>query len=71
MNLEKTFEPQRRKERKVITTHYRNLPSHRTGECQIDVLSLFCELGSNPPISAYPISLRLRVFAVNALRFLR
>lgn len=35
---------------------YRNLPSHRTGEYQMDFMSLF--------------SLRLRVFAVNELRFL-
>ncbi len=35
---------------------YRNLPSHRIGEYQMNVMSLF--------------SLRLRVFAVNELRFL-
>jgi hypothetical protein len=35
----------------------RNLPSHRIGEYQINFMSMF--------------SLRLRVFAVNELRFLR
>ena len=48
---------------------YRNLPSHRIGEYQIDFISLFCELGDKSPIPASPISLRLRVFAVNELRF--
>ena len=50
---------------------YRNLLSHRIGECQMDFMSLFCELGNTPPIPAYPNSLRLRAFAVNELRFLR
>ena len=49
---------------------YRNLPNHRIGEYQMDFMSLFCELGNKPPIPAYPISLRLRVFAVNELWFL-
>jgi hypothetical protein len=38
------------------TMCYRNPLSHRIGECQMDFMSLF--------------SLRLRVFAVNELRFL-
>jgi len=49
---------------------YWNLPSHRMGEYKMDFLPLFCELGNKPPIPAYPISLRLRVFAVNERRFL-
>ena len=56
MNPKKVFEPQRRKERKVKTMCYRNLPSYRTGEFKMVIMSLF--------------SLRLRVFAVNELRFL-
>ena len=69
MNLKKAFEPQRRKERKGKAMCYRNLFSHRIGEYQMDVMPLFCDLGNKPPIPAYPISLRLRVFAVNELRF--
>jgi len=49
---------------------YLNLPNHQIGEGQMDFMFLFCELGNKPPIPAYPISLRLRVFAVNELRFL-
>ena len=70
LNLKKAFEPQRRKERKGKTMCYLNLPSHLIGGCQMDFMPLFCELGNKPPIPAYPISLRLRVFAVNKLRFL-
>jgi hypothetical protein len=56
MILKKAFEPQRRKERKVKTVCYWNLPSHPTGEYLRDIMSLF--------------SLRLSVFAVSDLRFL-
>jgi hypothetical protein len=56
MNFKKAFEPQRRKECKVKTVCYWNLPSHPIGEYLRDFISLF--------------SLRLRVFAVNELRFL-
>ena len=49
---------------------YRNVPGRQIGECRMDFMSLFCELGNKPPIPAYPISLCLRVFAVNELRFL-
>jgi hypothetical protein len=41
----------------------------RIGEGRIDIMTLFCELGIKPP-TAYPISSRLRAFAVNELRFL-
>jgi hypothetical protein len=56
MNFKKAFEPQRRKERKVKTVCYWNLPSHPIGEYLRDFISLF--------------SSRLRAFAVNELRFL-
>jgi hypothetical protein len=54
--LENLVKPQRRKERKGKTMCYLNMPSHLTGERKIDFMSLF--------------SLRLRVFAVNEMRFL-
>ena len=65
MNLKKAFEPQKRKERKGKTMCYRNLPSPQIREYQMDFMPLFCELGDEAPIPANPISLRLRVFAVN------
>ena len=45
-----------RAKRKGKITYYWHMVSHRTGECQMDFMSLF--------------SLRLRVFAVNDLRLL-
>jgi hypothetical protein len=52
----KAFEPQRRKERKGKPMCYLNLSIHQIGEHLMDFMSL--------------CSLRLRVFAVNELRFL-
>ena len=56
MSLEKTFEPQRRKERKIKTMSYPRTTLHPTGEWKTSFMYLF--------------SLRLRAFAVIELRFL-
>jgi hypothetical protein len=51
----KAFEPQRRKEREGKTMHYWHLSRHLIGEYPMDLMFL--------------CSLRLRVFAVDELRF--
>jgi hypothetical protein len=56
MILKKAFEPQRRKEREGKTICYWSLSNHPIGEYLSRFMSLFY--------------LRLRVFAVNELRFL-
>jgi hypothetical protein len=56
MNLKNSVELQRSKEREGKTMCYLNMSSHLTGERKIDFMSL--------------ISLHLRVFAVNEMRFL-
>ena len=52
---------------------YQNLPSYQIVECQMDFMPLFCGLSNK---AAHPCErhffapMRLRVFAVNELRFL-
>ncbi|MHB9119635.1 MAG: hypothetical protein ACYC2R_15395 [Burkholderiales bacterium] len=83
MNLKKAFEPQRRKEHKLKTMCYRNIPRHWIGEYPMDFISLLCKSGDQaahprlPHCFAFsPLPLwgrvgeRVGVFAVNELRFL-